>query len=278
MSMSAEGEDNMNAKDKIKKIIAILFSIFMGLFLIPVLNLLFPAIMSGILPSNENIRSFVIELIRTIISLGLLFLFHKTRVLKITGKGLATGLICGLPYIIIWGYRMLSGLWDIPVDFLIPTSEIIFVVFEWFLIGIFEECLFRGVVQELFMDIFGSKTRKSVILSIVCTATLFGLCHFQNIFIGATLSGVLLQAANSAAFGLIFGAITFRSGRSVIPAALIHTLIDSASFVNNGTLLGAPAVVPINVISVHSLSLIPILIGIFIFLMRKSVTDPLIQS
>ena len=173
---------------------------------------------------------------------------------------------------------MLSGLWDIPVDFLIPTSEIIFVVFGWLLIGIYEESLFRGVVQELFMDIFGSKTRKSVILSIVCTSTLFGLSHFQNILSGATPLNVLFQAANAAALGLVFGAITFRSGRSVIPAALIHALIDSASFVHNGMLLGAPEVVSINVISVHSLSLIPILIGIFIFLMRKRVTDPLIQS
>ena len=90
----------MNAKDKIKKIIAIIFSIFIGVFLITVLQILFPAAVSGILPSNENIRFFVIELIRTIISIGLLFLFHKTRVLKITGKGLATGLICGLPFII----------------------------------------------------------------------------------------------------------------------------------------------------------------------------------
>ena len=268
----------MNTKDKIKKIIAIIFSIFIGVFLITVLNSLFPAAVSGILPSNDNIRFFVIELIRTIISLGLLFLFHKTRVLKITGKGLATGLICGLPFIILYGYRMLSGLWDIPVDFLIPTSEIIFVVFGWLLIGIFEESLFRGVVQELFMDIFSSKSRKSVILSIVCTSTLFGLSHFQNILTGASPLNGLFQAANSAAFGLIFGAITFRSGRSVIPAALIHALIDAANLVQNGMLLGAPVVVSINVISVYSLSLVPILIGIFIFLMRKSVTDPLIQS
>ena len=82
ISLSAEGEDNMNTKDKIKKIIAIIFSIFIGVFLITVLNRLFPAAVSGILPSNENIRSFVIELIRTIISIGLLFLFHKTSPLR----------------------------------------------------------------------------------------------------------------------------------------------------------------------------------------------------
>jgi len=267
----------METKTKIKKILAILFSLFMGNLLIPLLSKLFPNTMLSILPSNGTVRSFVIELIGAVISIGLLFLFHKTRVLKITAKGLATGLICGLPFIVAYGLLMLLGLLNIPGKTLIPTFEIVLVVFRWFLIGISEECLFRGAVQELFMDIFGSKTRKSVILSIVCTAMVFGLSHFQNLFAGVKPSIVLVQAANAAALGLVFGAITFRSGRSVLPTVLIHAFIDGAGFLYHGMLWGASTVESINALSVGSLILIPIYTGIFIFLMRKSITDPLFR-
>ena len=268
----------MNTKNNIKKILAIAFSLFMGNGLIITLQAIFPTQTKAILPANGNYRSFVIEAIGALITLGLIFLFKKTNVLKITGKGLGTGLLCGLPLLITYTLLLLVSLMDLPGKTLIPTLEIVLVISRWFLIGLAEEGLFRGVIQELFMDIFGSKTRKGVTLSIICTATVFGLNHFQNLLAGVSLTFVLIQVANAIALGLVFGAITYRSGRSILPIVLIHAFIDGASFLHNGMLWGASDVQAINGLDLKSLVLIPIFVGIFIFLMRDSKTPELASA
>ncbi|MCR4556478.1 MAG: CPBP family intramembrane metalloprotease [Saccharofermentans sp.] len=268
----------MKIRNIFKKIFAILFSIFMGNGLIHTLSMIIPNQLNAILPSNSNYKSFVVELIGALISLGLIFLFHKTNVLKISGKSLAAGLICGLPVIITYSLLLISSLTDMPGKTLIPEAEIVCVALRWFLIGIAEEGLFRGVIQELFMDIFGSDTRKGIILSIICTATLFGLNHFQNLLAGVSLTFVLIQFASATAAGLMFGAITYRSSRSIWPLVLIHALVDASSFIHGGMLWGASDVESINSLDLRSLILVPIFTGIFIYLMRKSKTEPIIEA
>ena len=268
----------MKTRNIFKKIFAILFSIFMGNGLILTLSMIIPKQLNAILPANANIKSFIVELIGALISLGLIFLFHKTNVLKISGKSLATGLICGLPVIITYSLLLISSLTDMPGKTLIPAAEIVCVALRWFLIGVAEEGLFRGVIQELFMDIFGSDTRKGVILSIICTATIFGLNHFQNLLAGVSLTFVLIQFASATAAGLMFGAIAYRSSRSIWPLVLIHALIDASSFIHGGMLWGASDVESINSLDLRSLILIPIFTGIFIYLMRKSKTEPIVEA
>ena len=63
----------MKTKENIKTILAIIFSLFMGNELIMLLGLLFPKQIHAILPSNANIRSFIVELIGALISVGLYF-------------------------------------------------------------------------------------------------------------------------------------------------------------------------------------------------------------
>lgn len=263
---------------KYRKILSIVFSIFMGNGLILILSTIFHDQLLAVLPDNANFRSFVVELISALISIGLIFLFKKAHVLKVTGRSLATGLICGLPIIIVYGLLLAVGLSDMPGKTIIPTAELVCVIFRWILIGVAEEGLFRGVVQELFTDIFGAKTRKGVILSIVCTSVVFGLNHFQNLLAGVSLSGVLIQFATATAMGLMFGAIAYRSGRSIVPLMLIHTLIDASSFIKNGMLWGASDVESINSLSTGAFILVPLFTGIFLFLMRRSVTDPIIEA
>ena len=268
----------MNTKNNIRKILAIVFSLFMGNGLLIALQAVFPTQIKAILPANGNYRSFVVEVIGALITMGLIFLFKKTNVLKITGKGLGTGLFCELPLLITYTLMILLSLLDLPGKTLLPTLELVLVISRWFLIGLAEEGLFRGVVQELFMDIFGSKTRKGVMLSIICTATVFGLNHLQNLLAGVSLTFVLIQVANAIALGLVLGAITYRSGRSILPVVLIHALIDGASFINSGMLWGASDVQSINGLDLKSLVLVPIFVGIFIFLMRDSKTPELVSA
>ena len=67
---------------KYKNILSIVFSIFMGNGLILILSAIFHDQLLAVLPDNANFRSFVVELISALISIGLIFLFKRDRGLE----------------------------------------------------------------------------------------------------------------------------------------------------------------------------------------------------
>ena len=77
-------ETDMNTSEKIKKVLAIAFSLLMGNGLLITLQAIFPTQLKAILPTNGNYRSYAIEAIGALITVGLIFLFKKIIVLKIT--------------------------------------------------------------------------------------------------------------------------------------------------------------------------------------------------
>jgi membrane protease YdiL (CAAX protease family) len=100
------------------------------------------------------------------------------------------------PDVIGWGYFLLA---------LVP--------------GIWEELAFRGLIQHKL------RARFSIPLSILLSATFFGLYHFSNLLTQApsqVIGGVIMAFA----FGLAWGVMAVRS-RSVVPAMLSHYLVDA---------------------------------------------------
>ncbi|SMC68404.1 hypothetical protein SAMN06296952_2214 [Oscillospiraceae bacterium] len=269
----------MKTKNNLRKILAIVISLFLGNGLLLSLGLLFPKALAAILPADPFVKSFIVELIGALISIGLIFFFHKTHVLKITSSGMKEGLGCGLPMLILYGLFLLLGISNLAGQTLIPTWQITLFALRCILIGVAEEGLFRGVIQELFMDIFGKDTRKGVMLSIFCAATVFGLNHFQNLIAGVTLPAVLIQVLSAVAAGLMFGAIVFRSGRIIWPMVIVHALVDGSSFIYSGILTGASSDVD-SVNSLNPVNLVMVLVfaGIFFFLMRREKTAELYEG
>ena len=101
------------------------------------------------------------------------------------------------PDVVGWGYFLLA---------LVP--------------GIWEELAFRGLIQRKL------RTRFFTTLSILLSATFFGLYHFSNLLTQAP-SQVIGGVVMAFAFGLAWGVMTARS-RSVVPAMLSHYLVDAA--------------------------------------------------
>lgn len=269
----------MKDNNNLRKISAIVISLFLGNGLIILLNLIFPKAMAAILPQGAITKQFVVELIGALISVGLICFFHKTHVLKISARGMKEGLICGLPMLILYGLFLLLGISNMAGQTLIPAWQIVLFALRCILIGVAEEGLFRGVVQELFLDIFGKDTRKGVMLSIFCAATVFGLNHFQNLLAGVTMTAVLIQVISAVAAGLMFGAIAFRSGRIIWPMVLIHALIDGSSFIYSGILTGTSSDVDsVNSLGPVNLVMVAVFAGIFFYLMRREKTAELYEG
>ena len=268
----------MNTGKNAKNILFIAISIFIVNYLIMILGKVFKDQIIAILP-NYYYRTFDIQVIQAVLTVALILIFHKTSVFKFNGKILKDGFFCSLSLIITYTLIMLIGFSNNSGTQLISTPEIICSVLNWFLIGVAEEGLFRGVVYELFADIFGKTSRKGVYLSIATSSVVFGLCHLTNLFApGISVAAVLLQVVSAMAMGMVLCAIKFRSHGSIWPSIIVHALVDASGFVYGGMLWGGTEVDSVNELDLRGILMIPILIGLAIFIMRREKTNNLIQA
>jgi membrane protease YdiL (CAAX protease family) len=136
--------------------------------------------------------------------------------LGMNSKGLWLGLVYGLPIVIGRTLVILSVDWNLPAPPLSPLRLIGEFVFDFALVAIGQELLFRGLIYRAFEDWRG--TRWAIWGSSVC----FGLWH---------LGGGPLIIITTALYGLIFVLLRWRTG-SILGAILAHGMMDFA-----GTLL-----------------------------------------
>ena len=268
----------MNTGKKVKNILFIALSIFISNHLIIILGKVFKDQFFAILP-NYYYRTFAFQIVQAFLTVALILIFHKTSVFKLNGKVLKEGFFCSLPLITTYSLIMLLGFSKNSGNQLISKPEIICSILNWFLIGVAEEGLFRGIVHELFADIFVKTTRKGVYLAIAASSVVFGLCHLTNLFApGISVAAVVLQVASAMAIGMVLCAIKFRSHGSIWPSIVLHALIDASGFIYGGLLWGGTEVDSVNNLDLRGVFMIPILIGLAIFLMRKEKTNNLIQA
>ena len=73
-------------------------------------------------------------------------------------------------------------------------------------VGFREESCFRGIVVNLLSERY-LKERKGIMFTVLLSAFIFGIMHFQNMFIGMSFAGSLIQSMNAFFVGLIFAAV-----------------------------------------------------------------------
>ena len=204
-------------------------------------SLLFGDRLNNMIP-NYWILQLVNELITTVIGTVLICIYRKTRVLRSSAENMKEGLICGAAWIIIpvlAVLNLLTDLRDIPDAQLIKWWEITALVLQCILIGFFEEGVFRGIATELSFELFGDDNKKNTRLSIAFASFLFGAVHLINaLHPEISIKAAAMQAVSAFAIGLTFGAIYYRSGRTIWPCVIFHAIQDLSAFVIKGSLFG----------------------------------------
>lgn len=118
----------------------------------------------------------------------------------------------------------------------IVTPNLLWYTFIFFFVNaIFEETLFRGLLQNTF------KTKMSVGRSILFSAAIFGVWHaVWPVVNGAPLSEFLSMIILSGILGAFFGVFyeKFSSGKTLIGTIACHTLIN---FLNENFKIGSDA-------------------------------------
>jgi membrane protease YdiL (CAAX protease family) len=136
--------------------------------------------------------------------------------LGVNRKGLWLGLACALAIVTGRSLVILSVDWNLPPPQFSPLRLVGEFIFDFVLVGVGQELLFRGLIYRAFEDWRG--TRWAIWGSSIC----FGFWH---------LGGGPLIIIATALYGLIFALLRWRTG-GILGAVLVHGLMDFA-----GTLL-----------------------------------------
>ena len=102
-----------------------------------------------------------------------------------------------------------------------------------FLVGLFEETLFRGIVFH------GLRTRHSLWVAILFSSLLFGLFHLVNLAIGQNFQITVFQVVNATALGIFFCAIYLQSG-SLWPPIVLHAIWNSYAMAGQLAVMDMP--------------------------------------
>lgn len=143
-------------------------------------------------------------------------------------------------------------------------------------IGFREETVFRGIIANNLGIAYG-KSQRGVWKAVILSGLIFGLSHLSNIFTGVNPLRALLQTASACAIGMYLSAVYYRGG-SLWALVLIHCLTDAGGLFRSAFTAEATAVEQVNSLSVRGLVMIPVFIGITVFLLRKTKMDAVLDN
>lgn len=91
-------------------------------------------------------------------------------------------------------------------------------------VGVFEECVFRGILFPLMAGSFSSD-KKGFLKTYFLSSVVFGVMHLFNIFGGAGVGPTLLQVGYTTLTGGLFAFVLIKT-KNVLLCALVHGVYD----------------------------------------------------
>lgn len=226
---------------------------------------------------NQYMIDLIGQLLLTILALIGLAIIKKMDVIKFRFKGLGHGFAAG-GILIVFNVLILISFTIQHDPITASHAKIVMYAFHMLLIGIFEEILFRGILQNVAIDYTGCDTPRVASKGILLAGILFGCVHMINIVAGASIIPVLLQAIAVIPLGCLMGAVYFRSN-NLWSGILLHALIDAAGL--SGMLTGASTTAQVDKLGesplIRVVSIV-MYICITLFVMRRSKMEKAIEE
>ena len=221
---------------------------------------------------------YLVEIIFILIPVALMFFFGFSSAFK--KENILRGVFYLLPYVVfqllVLGIFFSENLGNSDANWK-PWYLVVYGVFSVIGIGIREECIFRGTIQNILAKKY-AKSVKGIWITVIVAALSFGLTHITNVFFGMDPLAVLTQVISATCLGILFGAVYLRSG-SIWALILIHTLTDIAGLAQS-TFLYFDDIEDMNQLSWSWKKLIIYLIyiGFAAFLLRPSKHKQICES
>ena len=191
-----------------------------------------PAIFTGYIFNFKYGKHVIAEGVFAALVLGLIILFKNTYIFTEKKEPFINSVFLGLPMLIFSFIGLLVGL---PSIISIKTGTLVNLLLFCTLIGIAEEFLCRGWIQNEFIERF-SGSYKETLLSILLSSLIFGTMHITNIEIGQTLFETLMQIMQATSLGFILGAVYFRT-KNIWAVVFLHAFYDFSFLLEEANLL-----------------------------------------
>ena len=130
-------------------------------------------------------------------------------------------------------------------------------------VGLFEECIFRGVIFSLLAGMF-PQNKKGFLLTYVASSTVFGMMHILN---GISVDA-LLQVGYSVLTGGLFAFCLIKT-KNVLCCAIVHGVYNFCGmlfgeFNANGCVIGLGNGVVFDMGTVITMIIVSVLVGLFV--------------
>ena len=147
----------------------------------------------------------------------------------LTKRNRARVLLCTLvPLAVVVNNLPIIGLITGAAYLTEPYHYVLIFAAEAFLIGLFEEFAFRGVLFPFILET-RRKDAKSIFFATVLSSAAFGAIHLMNVFAGAGIGYVVLQVGYSFLIGGMC-AIVLLYTRSIWICVILHAIYDFCGY------------------------------------------------
>lgn len=114
----------------------------------------------------------------------------------------------------------------------LPWTEILLFLGFIFLVGLLEETVFRGIIEENLIHSFKSGALGRL-KAAYCTGLLFGLAHIINMSWASSMEAILYQMLQNIVIG-IYLSLVYARARNVIGMIFLHAFYDFTSLMMSG--------------------------------------------
>lgn len=252
-------------------LIALVGSSLLGLVISPDIDLFFLQV--------------VCELGEAVLMLILILAGGMGYVLKRQGNGFGSGIMAGAYFIAIgllalfsgWAtmnYEYLDAAVGIAVEkkHLLSLDHIVLFVILMILVGIAEEFLYRAIVAENLIHVFGSD-KWGVIKAALLTGVLFGSTHMVNARMTGLISATV-QAISAAVLGIVLTLAYYVSG-NIWSVVFLHAFVDFAGMFFEGGVYGTGSLTELTDAMSYSwfnlIGVIPYAVVIAVLLRKRSI-------
>lgn len=183
--------------------------------------------------SSDEVLNSLIQVIVTRGVGSLVFIplaiYTGYNVFGLTRRSRGKVLLCTLvPLAVVVNNLPIIGLLTGAAYITEPSWYIPIFALEAFMIGLFEEFAFRGVLLPYVLESRRSTT-KSIFVATVISSAAFGAVHLFNLFAGAGIGGVILQVGYSFLIGGMC-AIVLLYTRCIWICVILHAIYDFCGY------------------------------------------------
>lgn len=216
---------------KTNNIILFFTRMFLAFLIIDLITIIFVNIFAKGITNFKYGSELLAEIFYALIMLIVMLLYKNSYVFTNEKIKFTKSLKYCIPMLIITTLIFIGNLSELQnVSFGNFINAILLCVF----IGIAEEFMCRGWIQNEFIEKFGND-KKHIILSIILSSFIFGIIHLTNLATQDVFT-TIIQIIQSTAIGFMFGSIYYKT-KNIWTVAFLHGIYDFSIFLGEINLI-----------------------------------------